>query len=209
MINDFSYNKLRLLTGLHITTLKKRIATLQELGLISFVGKNKQHICFKSIVSSCSHRNTSIHWCSYEDVKQVEDILFAYLVVEIQRQKDFVKQTIQNANDGNDLETIKKAKRTCKSYGYYDEYKEFGLSYNGIADKLGVSIQKAFSIVKFAIENGLLMKVKRQVQRFVKGIGCFNKYINSDYTFCTKDNAYYILSNVYLLTPLSLGLAND
>ena len=204
-IQDFSYNKLHLLTGLHINTLKKRLDVLKKMGVVEFIGTHKQHLCFKSIVSSCDHRNVSIKHGEFDTIKDIEMTLFAYLVVEIQRRKDFAKHTIQTARNGRDLEQIKEARRTCRRNGYGEEYQEWGLSYKGIAKRLGVGVQKAFLVVKFAIEQGLVTKIKRQLQKFVKGIGAMCKSIDSDFTFCTKDNEYYILANAYALTPKTMA----
>ena len=202
-VNDFSYNKLHRLTGAHINTLKMRIAILRQMGLVEFIGSHKQHLCFKSITSSSNHRNVDIKHGYYDTLKSTEESLFAYLIVEIQRKKDFVKHTIQTAKDGHDLEQVKKAKRTCKRYGYNDEYHEWGISYKYIAKKLGVCLQKAFAIVKFAIKQGLIEKTKRQIQKFVKGIGSMCKHVDANFTFCTRDNEYYILANSYSLTPMT------
>lgn len=204
-IQDFSYNKLHLITGLHINTLKKRLDVLKRMGLVEFIGTHKQHLCFKSIVSSCDHRNVSIKYGEFDTIKDIEMTLFAYLLVEIQRRKDFAKHTIQTARNGRDLEQIKAARRTCRRNGYSEEYQEWGLSYKGIAKRLGVGVQKAFFVVKFAIEQGLVTKIKRQLQKFVKGVGAMQKSIDSNFTFCTKDNEYYILANAYALTPKTMA----
>lgn len=203
-INNFSYNKLRTVTGLHINTLKKRLTTLKSLGLVEFIGTHKQHLCFKSIVSSCDHQNVSIKHGKFDTLKDIEMSLFAYLIVELQRNKDYAKHTIQTAKDGHDLEEVKKAKRSCKRYGYGVDFEEWGMSYKGIAKRLGVGIQKAFFAVEFAVKAGLLEKMNRQIQRYVKGVGSICKHIDANFTFCTKDNEYYILANAYSLTPLTI-----
>lgn len=204
-IQNFSYNKLHILTGLHINTLKKRLTTLKRMELVELVGTHKQHLCFKSIVSSCDHRNVSIKYGKLDTIKDIEMTLFAYLLVEIQRRKDFAKHTIHTARNGHNLEQVKEARRTCRRNGYGEEYQELGLSYKGIAKKLGVGIQKAFLVVKYAIEQGLVTKIKRQLQKLVKGIGAMSKFIDSNFTFCTKDNEYYILANAYALTPKTMA----
>ena len=88
-------------------------------------------------------------------------------------------------------------------YGYteamaMEKCKEYGISYKYIAKRLGVCLQKAFNVVKFAIEKGFLNKFNRQKQEFAYRIGCTSKYEeNKDYTFCTLNNKYTILANVY------------
>lgn len=202
-INDFSYNKLHIITGLHITTLKKRIETLKKLNLISYEGRNKQHLCIKSIISNRERRNYNIQDINFNSVKDIEDSLYIYLFVEIQRRKDFVKHTIEAAHNGHDLKTIKRAKRLCRRYGYDEKYHEFGLSYKTIAKKLGICIQKAFRIVKLAVEWGFVKKYKRIEQIYCRGIKKFSKYLEGDATFFTKDNAYIVLANAYSLQQVS------
>lgn len=199
-ITNVTIDKLHKLTGLHANTIKKRIKTLKEMGLVKFVGKNNEHLLFESISSSSEHRNVYAEFVVFDNIKDIEKALEALLIVEIQRRKDFAKHTIQSAQNPSTLEEHKSAKKICKRYGWGKEYQEFGLSYKGIAKNLGVCVQKAFAIVKFAIEKGFLIKTKRQIQKFVYGIGHSLKYIdNNEYTFCTNNNAYTILANVYSL----------
>jgi hypothetical protein len=118
--------------------------------------------------------------------------------VEIQKRKDFVKHTIQTAYNPKELEEMKKARKLCNRYGYGKEYKEYGLSYKTIAKKLGVSIQKAFEIVKFAIVNNMIVKHNHIKQLYIKGIGFAQKYCSfNDVTFFTTNNAYKIYANTY------------
>lgn len=199
-INNYTIDKLHKLTGLHANTIKKRIKTLKDMGLVRFVGKHNEHLLFESISSSSDHRNVYAEFVVFDNIKDIERALEALLVVEIQRRKDFAKHTIQSAQNPSTLEEHKRAKKICKRYGWGKEYQEFGLSYKGIAKKLGVCVQKAFAIVKFAIEKGFLVKTKRQIQKFIYGIGASSKYFeNNEYTFCTNNNAYTILANVYSL----------
>lgn len=134
-------------------------------------------------------------------VTDYEKYLCSLQVVEIQRRKDFVKHTFESLEAPDTLDEYHKAKKTAKRYGYNGEYKEFGLSYKKIAKELGVSLQKAFYIVKFAVENRILAKVRNQIQTYIKNAGFIvNKYFDDcKRTFCTKDNAYLILANTYVV----------
>ena len=70
-------------------------------------------------------------------------------------------------------------------------------------------LQKAFNVVKFAIERGFLNKFNRQKQEFSYRIGCTSKYEeNKDYTFCTLNNKYIILLMFILLVVSATLLAN-
>lgn len=94
---------------------------------------------------------------------------------------------------------MKKAREICRRYGYYNkEFKDFGISYKTIAKKLGISLQKAFNIVKYAIEHLFLAKFNNFTQIYCKGIGMMQKYVDNNFTFfCTKDNIYYVYANTY------------
>lgn len=199
-ITNFTLNKLHILTGLSYSALRKRIDTLRNLGYIEYVGKNKQHLVFKSITSSNNHKNITFDKCVFDSIKDIEKLLYILLVVKIQKQKDFVRHTIQTAYNPQKctIEEIKKARRLCKSYGYDENYKEYGLSYKTIAKRLGVSIQKAFRIIEFAIQNKILEKKRNQKKWLRKGIGYAQKFCDlTNITFCTTDYAYKIYANTY------------
>lgn len=197
-INNYTIDKLHTITSLHPTTIKKRLNTLKQMGLVKFIGKNKEHMIFESITSSSEHRNVYAEFVMFDNIKDIEKSLYALLVIEIQKTKDFAKHTIQSMKKPSNIDEYKKAKKICNRYGYGNEYKEYGISYKYIAKKLGVCLQKAFNVVKFAVEKGFLCKFNRQKQEFSYRIGCTSKFCeNKDYTFCTLNNKYMILANVY------------
>lgn len=205
-ITNFSYNKLKNLTGLHITTLKKRIDILRKLNLISFIGKNNEHLCFVCL-SDRKHKkkNVNLDYLNFSSIKDIEKSLFASLLIEIQKRKEFAKHTINNAVDGHDNKLVKSSRRICRRYGFGREFVDNGISYKRIAREMGVSIKTAMLIVKYSVENGFLRKIHRQIQVYVKGIKSMLNYLEKevDFTFCTKDNEYYIYANLYELTPLT------
>lgn len=200
-INDFSYNKLRKITGLSISTLKKRIAILKDMNLVFLHGTHNQNLCFASLCKS-HHRNIDISYFRYDNIEELEKCIFASFLIEIQRKKDFVKHTIHIATDGHNLKDIKSAKRCCRKYGYGREYREYGISLRKIAREMGVCIKTAMRVISWAIDQKFINKINRQEQVYRKGIGAIYKYICDDvsFTFCTKDNEYYILANTYSLT---------
>lgn len=203
-INDFTYNKLRRITGLSISCLKKRIGILKRYGLVKFIGTHGQHLCFCSLNSDTKHRNIDISYFVYDSIEDCDRSVFASFLVEIQRKKDFAKQMIQKATvSGRTVKEIKAAKRSCKRYGYGREYREFGISMKRIARDMGLCVKTALGVVRWAVKKNLIVREHMQEQRYVKGIGklaCFLDGI-TDFTFCTKDNEYYILACRYSLTP--------
>lgn len=198
-INNFTYNKLHKLTGLHITTLKKRVAKLRDMGLAKFVGKNNT-LVISSVKSKCEYRNVNIG--EFENVKDVEKSLYAHILVEIQKRKEFVKQLLRlrrNPEKG-EKDAHKKACKKVVEFGLdkVKEFKDNGISYKTIAKKMGVSLQKAFNTIRWAVERNIIIKNKHQEQFQLKGYNPAYLEFN-DYTFYTNSNIYKIYSNTYSL----------
>lgn len=195
-INNFSYNRLHNLTGLHLNTIRKRIKTLKSLKLVRF---EHNHLVFCTISSKSKYLSYDYKEIKCDTIMDFEKYLCSLQVVEIQRRKDFVKQTLQSLHAPDTLQEYRNAKRICRRYGYQGEYKEFGLSYKRIAKELGVSLQKAFDIVKFAVEKQILAKFKHQSQTYIRNakfiVGKFLDDFN--FTFCTKNNVYLVFANTY------------
>lgn len=199
-IRNFSYNKLRKLSGLHDSSLKKRIAKLNEYGLIKRVGRNNEHLVVSSIASHNNRRNVDISCIEFSTIKDIENSILAIVVVEMQKRKDYVKHILNCVLDPKSTDEYKRSKRQCRDYGYNGEYKEYGISYKRIAKEMGVCVQKAMRVVKYAVANSFLDVEHRQKQIYVKGAMTMDKYVDSrNYTFCTKDNFYRIYANVYSL----------
>lgn len=212
-VKNFTYDKMRTLTGLGISSLRKRIDILKRLGLVSFIGKNKEHICFSSMTGSRKRANIDISYFKYKNIKEVENSVFASLLIEIQRHKDFAKYAIRCAHDGRNLKEIKRGRRLCRRYDYGKEYVEYGISLKRIAREMGLCVKTALSIVNWAVKNKLIIKEHIQKEEYCKGIGFGAKYLSKEeknFTFCTKDNKYYIFANNYVLTSrTALRFSND
>lgn len=219
-IKDFSYYKLSAMTGLHPTTLRKRVSLLKRMGLVSFVGARRQHLCFASLSSTGKHRNIYIGYASAYDkskrltnkekIERIENFLFASFVIEIQKRKDFAKQAIRSSIDGHNYQDVKSSRRICKHYGYGREYIELGISLRRIAKEMGVCVKTAIGIIRWAVKERLFKVTRNQIQVYHKGIGFMAKYLGDEatFTFCTKDNEYYILANTYTLFSRALPPAS-
>lgn len=161
-ITKFTYNKLRLLTGLHITTLRKYVKTLHNLGLAVFVGKHQQNLLFKGDYSGDKRKNVNLDALVYNSVKDVAASLYAMYVVEEQRRKDYVKRVILISTDeapkGVTYKEIIEASKVRNRNCYGNVYNETGISYSRLAKRLGVFSQKAVSVIKFACRHGFLLK---------------------------------------------------
>lgn len=201
-ITNYSLNKVRNKTGLAYSSIRKRIETLKQLGFIRFGGKNNEHLTIVCLSSKCNRRNIDLSKCVFDSVKDIEKSLTALFIVEIQKHKDFAKHTIQLAHNPklSEHKAMKRAKKICNRYGWDKEFNEYGISYKTIAKKLGVCLQKAFEIVKFAIANNMIVKQRNQTQTCIWGIGYAQSYCDiKDYTFVTKNNAYKVYANSYLV----------
>lgn len=198
-IPRYSLNRLHNLTGLHRNTIDKRIDKLMRMYLVKWTDGNQ--FVVGSIKSHSDKLNVYICFDDCGTVKDIERRLYTALFLEIQKRKDFARKMIETSQNSTDYKEVKKAKKFCRRYGYGHEYVEWGLSYKGIARRLGVSIATAFNIVKRAIAEGLVEKLHNQVQRYQQNVREAMKYIDFDCTFCTKDNCYLVLANTYSLTP--------
>ena len=197
-IHNFSYNKLHEITGLHAETCKKYVKALKNLGLVEFVGNNKDILLFKTLHSRHERKNIKIDEIVGHTVKTIFYSLLAIFNVEIVRHKDFAKQVIAESTNG--FNGIKKASRKAWYYGYKGkEFMDNGISFKTIANKLNCGIQKAQNIIKFAVEYCFLNKHHHAEQ--TNDIDAIRRFYNNpeDYTFATRHNLYIIKANSYTL----------
>lgn len=211
-VQRWSINKLHEITGVSACAVRKRIDTLKALSLVEFTGKNNRCLVFKSLKSHTSHRNVlvpNIEFISNEDskknayaqnIKFIEDTLSAMLIIEIQNHKNYAKQMIQQSKRPKGLKAYKEAKNACNHFGYGEDFCDNGISYIYIAQKLGVSLQKAFNTVKFAVQNGILQKCRIIKKFFYSNINYIEDMIGN-YTYLKNNIVYKVYANNYKLIP--------
>lgn len=209
-VQGWSINKLHKITGVSACAVRKRIDTLKALSLVEFTGKNNRCLVFKSLKSHTSHRNVlipNIEFISNEDskknayaqnIKFIEDTLSAMLIIEIQNHKNYAKQMIQQSKRPKGLKAYKEAKNACNRFGYGEEFCDNGISYIYIAQKLGVSLQKAFNTVKFAVQNGILQKCRNIKKFFYSNINYIEDMVGN-YTYLKNNIVYKVYANNYKL----------
>lgn len=196
-LSNFSYNKLHLITGLHINTLKKRIKILNDMELIQRVGKYNQHLLFCNVRDKNS--NVIIDRISFETVESVYNGLLAMFIVEKQRQKEYVRQLIASKNNPKTNEELKVAKRICRKRGY-TAFNDYGISYKFIAKKLGVSLNKVAEIIKYAVDRCMIFKQKHiesvlYLENEAKK--CLGYIGDSRNVFASKSNVFHAYANTY------------
>lgn len=190
-IRRWSINFIHELTGLHATTIRKRLQTLKAYGLILIEGEN---IIFRSTVSKHNDRNVNIGRMDFTSVMSVQKSLQALQIVLIQLRKDYCKHTIRTAKHGKSFTKVKAAKAACRRYGFGEIYREFGLSYATMAKKIGNSVQTIFNTVKFGVKKKYFSKENHFVSTKMKGVN----YTEIDgYTFTTADYGFKVAANTY------------
>ena len=190
-IRHYSINLIHSITGIHAVTIRKRLQTLNEYGLILIENDN---LIIRSTVSKHVKRNMNIGRMDFTSVKTVERSLQALQVVFMQQRKDFCKHTIHNAHHGFNPKKIKAARKACRKYGFGDKYVEHGLSYAIMARKLGLAVTTVFNIVKQGIRRKYFKKFTHFAWTVLKGVCGMDI---QGYTFTTKNYGFQVQSNTY------------
>lgn len=196
-VRNFTINKLATITWMHATTIKKRLHTLKECGLVSYNGKS---LIFRSLVSRHKQRNVRLAKVAYDKIKDVERSLQAILVAVMQIRKDFVKRTILTAHNGRYPKEVKRAQKLSRRYKWGHDYVERGLGYGKIAKSLNLCKATAVKIIKFAQKRGILTKQTNYDWYFMPGIN-FLDMKDHGYTFTTKNYACVVRANTYTVAP--------
>lgn len=195
-VKEFTYNKLHVLTGIHVSTLKKRIRTLMQVGLAFMEGRK---LVFNKVHKDNNRNNIVLDTERMHTLKDYEYAIISMGVAIVQENKNFVKSVIDKCTDPKKLKEYKSAKKFANAHGYGMNFLDNGISYKYMANNFDISVKTACSAVKFAVKNLILCVKKNFEQIFVKAV---NKNIgksNSEYTFSTKNNVYVVHANSYSL----------
>ena len=198
-VKEFTYNKLHVLTGIHVNTLKKRIHTLMQVGLVFMEGKK---LVFNKVHKDNNRNNIILDTERIHTLKDYEYAIISWGIAIVQANKNFVKSVIDKCTDPKNLKEYKSAKKLANAHGYGRKFVDNGISYEYMANNFGISVKTACSVVKFAVKN-LILRVKKNLEQiFVKAVNKTICKFNSEYTFSTKNNIYIVHANSY-----SLGIA--
>ena len=195
---NYSVSKLSSLTGAHASTIKNRLQTLKSRNLAKI---DKGTLVFSSITSKHKDRNKKLDNFSFRSLIEIEKSLFALLVCILQERKDFIHRAFLDAKYSVDYKTVKRAKAMIRKYAKGKKFSEKGISYRKIAERLGISIKSAFDYVKFAIQKGFLTKFTHFKVVFYRNV---NYYPMEGYTFTTRNYAYRVGANTYVVSGASL-----
>lgn len=212
-VTHYTPNRLRDLIGkhqrpLHHTTVTKYVDELLRADLARVEGAD---LVLCSLSDRRGKFNLSLGDTSGLTISELENHLLTAQVMLILKRKEFVKRTIETATNPkrtkDGYQDFKQARRRCRQYGYTREFHDHGLSYRTIARRLGISLQKAEEVIRYATTCGLLVKHTHQQQLFAYGIGAAAKYINESRstTFSTKNNSYIVYANTYTMPHYPAG----
>lgn len=207
-IRDYNITKISDIAKVSPTTIKKYMPILKRMGLVALFGRNKQHITFRAVHSKTNNRNVDITQFKLDNFLNVLRSIQAYLAIAIQARKEYVKRTIQIANNPNNLKDYKDARQEVKRLvrrGYLhdvkQQYEEYGISYKRFAKEIGICERTAFDVIVFAISNGWLVKHKNVIQVYAPKVN-YRKI--KGFTFSTEDNLYIVKANTYTITLTAL-----
>lgn len=203
-IPNFTYKQLSDDTGMCYTTLKKRIATLKELDLIEYVGKNKQHLLFKNARAKKS--NVNVGMLDKTSIKSISEGLLSLFLVEVQLRKEYIKQLLlkkETAKKGDNIKAVCKEIRERGLIGR--KFEDNGISYKYISKKLNIGYSRVSALIKHAVKLGML-SVEKHVELIfdAKGTGkngffAFQFVINTTNRFATNRGIYEVKANSYIL----------
>lgn len=152
--------------------------------------------------SSHKSRNIDIHRINFKSFKEAYYGLRAFLFLLIQKRKDFIRRTLQLANNPYPGDDCKRARQKVKSLvkrGLLKTwtYVEKGLSYKRIAKETGNCIKTAQKIAQYAVTNRWCTKKTHFNPFFMRGV---NYMEIAGYTFTTLNYAYAVTANTYKLS---------
>lgn len=203
-IKDFRYNRLTEETGLCFTTLKKRINILKQLGLVEFIGKDRQHLLFKSLKSKKS--NVRIEQIDFSTIKTIGDGLRALFLVEVQVQKEYIRQLMMKYNNPSKSDDYKAIRREVRKRGLMGKkFEDNGISYKYMAKKLKIGYNKVHELIKCATERGMVAKKRNAHLVYDANKDGQNAYYVLDFEedrkhkYVSNNCIYYLGANTYVL----------
>lgn len=214
MITNYTPNKVRTMTGVCQKTFLRYLPLMIEMKLVSFEGRNGEHLVINRLSSKTRIRNIDVTKFCYKSFSEVYRSLRAFLVLLIQSRKDYIKRTLQAAHNPKQSDDCKAARRKVKCLvrngvlnDANEKYKEYGISYKRMAKETGNCERTAENIVKYAMKKRWVKKTVNIIQTFMRGV-MFNDIPGYDFT--TKNNGYELRANEYRLMPsVARALTNN
>lgn len=177
-------------------TIHKYLEVLIKIGFAEIKGND---LYIKKMTSSSRHRNISISAFKIDKNKNIYNQIRELVFLVIQAQKDFIKSLLRLRNNPPKGTDYKKVRRLCKKCcnNPNADYKEYGLSYNHIAYRIGCSSRTAIKIVKDAVRRKWCTKENHC--EVVRMDGVHFREIPG-YAFTTQNYGFILRPNTYTLS---------
>ena len=209
-VKKASPNKIAGIAGCHPTTIKRYLPVWVEMGLVEWQGKGRDVLVVKKLHSKNKKKNVCIEKLDYRTFKDLLHTMRALLFLVLQSHKAFIKRLIRVANNPKRGEDFKRARRLSESYAIREngelKYKEHGLSFRTIGQRLGYCTKTAQKIVKTAINRHWCEKTRNYERQLMPNV-C-GMYVEG-YTFTTRNYGYRVHANTYELSPYWYGILLD
>lgn len=206
--------------GMHFNTFKRLMGILIDNRLCEFVGRNKTTLKMRSIRTNFKDKDIDISFIKFsltkrEDgsyggvrnaIDKISKELVAVYILDVNRRRSYAERLVSSSVNPRSKDEMLKADKERRKRGYRKTFVHKGISYKGLAQRLGMSEQMAFYTVKYAVESGLLIK-KNNIERIdtrdkdhlkdmAKIVNAkFGK--NTDYTFICGRFIYFVGANDY------------
>lgn len=200
---NFSILQLAKFVGLSRNTTRKRLHTLEKMGLVERVGWGERHLKFKK--ARARYNNVDISKIDKGSVKSIEFGLKALLICVVQGHKEYIKQRFLQATQPSkdiSLKDVKRARKYIHRRGISD-FVDNGISYRYLANKLKVSYRVVSKVIRYGIACGMFVK-NCHIQYVDTVKGCASEYVeysDKPNLFCTKknNNVYSYACNTFTL----------
>lgn len=192
-IRRFTYNRVASITGMHSTTVRKRIDTLYGYGLAEVKDGT---LYLKSIASKHSRRNIRITKIQYNaKVKDTQRSLQAILIAVLQMRKDFARHTIRTAHNGQSMGEVRRARKISRRYRWGKDYRECGLGYKRIARFVGCCWATVAKIINHGEKRGIIKRHRHYEYTLLPGVNYID--LSGQYTYTTRNYGVRVQANTY------------
>ena len=205
VIRNYKPYKIHKMTGMAYKTIEKYLGVLVKMGLAEL---RNGDLYIKKMSSSSKHRNIDISKFKVDKTKNVYNQIRDLLFLVIQSHKDFIKSLLRLRHDppyGTDFNKVRRVcKKCCRDEN--DEFKDYGISYRRIAEKIGCCIKTCVKIVKDAVKRKWCSKKNYCRVDLLPGV--YYREIPG-YTFTTQNYGFVLRSNTYKLSKFWASSLNS
>ena len=148
------------------------------------------------------HKDVMLGDYDVTSIKAIEKHLKALQVCEIQRQKDYAKQSISTKQNPKNLRDYKKADKICRARGWNSSYVDNGISYKYISAKLHCSPNTVSETIQYGEKVGLFKVTRYDPKIVFFGVDQAREaaeYLDEKWTWCTDDVVIRQRANTYSL----------